>query len=92
MSDDLEPRSHDEPQPPEVSPASTGSDPWHIWFSRAMQIFGLLFMLFEAARILFTPAGTFSERPWLMMFSAGMMLGGMGLQAVLRWAMARAPQ
>lgn len=88
---DLENRPEPQPpEPPDPSLPSTGSDPWQIWFSKVVQVIGLLIMIFEAARILLIADETkFAERPWLMMFAMGMLLGGMGLQAVLRWAMTR---
>jgi len=54
-------------------------DPWAIWFSRLIQLAGL---------------GTFVEqvivgqgdadRPWVLLISLAMMLGGLGLQLLLR--------
>lgn len=81
MTHEIEP--HDT-QPPEA-PYHTPSDPWSIGFSRLVQIAGLGIMLFEAR-----PGG--EQRPWLMLFATGMMLGGIGLQLILRWVAARVPQ
>lgn len=61
------------------------SDPWQIWFSRLVQVAGLGIMVFEAV-------GRKAERPWLMLFATGMMLGGIGLQLVLRWVAGRGIQ
>lgn len=77
---ELEPRPQDQ-QPP-APPAPSGSDPWQIWFSRAVQVVGLAIMVFEAR-----PGG--EQRPWLLLFATGMMLGGVGLQMVLRWVAGR---
>jgi hypothetical protein len=79
---DIEPRR--EEGPPESLPP-TASDPWQIWFSRAMQAVGLLIMVFEAR-----PGG--EQRPWLMLFATGMMLGAIGLQLIIRWVAGRIPQ
>lgn len=73
------------PGPLEEPPAPLNSDPWQIWFTRAVQVVGLGIMVFEAV-------GRKAERPWLMLFAAGMMLGGMGLQSIVRWAAGRIPQ
>ena len=80
-------RQTDAPLPSLVQEGSlpTASDPWQIWFSRAVQIAGLGIMVFEAR-----PGG--EQRPWLMLFATGMMLGGIGLQLILRWVAARMPQ
>lgn len=82
MTDDLEPH-RDGPQPEPLPP--TPSDPFSIWFSRLVQVAGLGIMVFEAR-----PGG--EQRPWLMLFATGMMLGGIGLQLILRWVAARVPQ
>lgn len=79
---DLEPHNHEPPQEP--SPP-TASDPWSIWFSKLVQVAGLGIMVFEAR-----PGG--EQRPWLMLFATGMMLGALGLQLILRWVAARVPQ
>lgn len=81
MTSDLEPT---ETPPTDLEPSSP-SDPWSIWFSRLVQVAGLGIMVFEAR-----PGG--EQRPWLMLFATGMMLGGIGLQLILRWVAARVPQ
>lgn len=63
----------------EQKEASPRADPWSIWFSRLIQLIGL---------------GTFVEqvivgqgspdRPWVLLISLAMMLGGLGLQLLLR--------
>jgi hypothetical protein len=82
MNSDIEPGREDQPQA--ASPPTT-SDPWQIWFSRLIQVTGLGIMVFETL-------GRKAERPWLMLFATGMMLGGIGLQLILRWVAARVPQ
>ena len=83
MTDDIEPRAPG--APPDLPLQEQPSDPWSIWFSRSVQVVGLGIMIFEAR-----PGG--EQRPWLMLFATGMMLGGIGLQLILRWVAARVPQ
>ena len=73
--------------PPDVpaapSPAvAVPSDPWSIWFSRLIQVVGLGLVIYEAVV-------EHTDRPWLLLVASAMMLGGLGLQLVLRWLLAK---
>jgi hypothetical protein len=57
-------------------------DPWSIWFSRLIQVTGLGLVIYEAL-------AEHSDRPVLLLVATSMMLGGVGLQLVLRWALGR---
>lgn len=59
-------------------------DPWSVWFGRSMQAAGLAIMLFETASTRLFGDPSAGERPWLMLFATGMMLGGIGLNVLLR--------
>lgn len=59
-------------------PAASG-DPWQIWFSRIIQIVGLGIVIFETL-------AEQADRPWLLLVATSMMIGGLGLQLVIRWA------
>jgi hypothetical protein len=74
LTDEVEPTGPpDRPSP---------SDPWGIWFSRLVQIAGLGIMVYETLveKV---------DRPWLLLSAMSMLLGGIGLQALLRWAIGR---
>lgn len=73
---DLE--QHETPPPGTAPPR----DPWQIWFSRLVQVAGLGIMLYETMV-------EHTDRPWLLLCSMSMLLGGIGLQAVVRWAIGR---
>lgn len=64
------------PQPP------PSSDPWQIWFSRIVQIGGLILIGYEAR-------WEHNDRPWLLLVAVAMMTGGLGLQALARWLLER---
>lgn len=70
------------PLPPPVVPAAPTRDPWSIWFSRVMQVVGLLLVIYEAV-------AKDRDRPYLLLVAMAMMLGGLGLQLVLRWLLKR---
>lgn len=57
-------------------------DPWSIWFSRLIQIAGLGLVIYESvvAR---------TDRPWILLVASSMMLGGVGLQLIVRWGLTR---
>lgn len=69
-----------QPEPP-----ATPTDPWSIWFSRLIQIVGLALVIYEALV-------EENDRPWLLLIAAAMMLGGVGLQLLVRWALGRITQ
>lgn len=71
-----------EPEPSHDTQPSPLRDPWAIWFSRLVQVTGLAIMVYETLvqKI---------DRPWLLLCSMSMLLGGLGLQAVVRWAIGR---
>jgi hypothetical protein len=71
--------TEDSPQP-KLSPLT--SDPWSIWFSRLIQVSGSALVIYEAL-------AEHSDRPVLLLVATSMMLGGVGLQLVLRWALGR---
>lgn len=74
--------SNIEPRPEhELSERST-TDPWSIWFSKFIQVFGVAIMAYEAFV-------EHADRPWLLFCAMGMLLGATGLQAILRWAVRR---
>lgn len=58
---------------------STKSDPWQIWFSRIVQIVGLGAFIEQ----LIVSQGS-PDRPWVLFISLAMMLGGLGMQMLLR--------
>jgi hypothetical protein len=58
------------------------TDSWSIWFSRLIQVVGLALVIYEAL-------AEHSDRPVLLLVATSMMLGGVGLQLVLRWALGR---
>jgi hypothetical protein len=72
------------PGPPASSGQST-PDPWTIWLSRLIQVFGLVGFLHELI------IGTVKERPYILLVCVAMMMGGAGLQLILRWALSRLP-
>lgn len=60
-----------------------------MWVGRTSQVLGLGIMAFETASTrLFGPADA-GERPWLMLFATAMILGGVGLNILLRAMVAR---
>lgn len=63
----------------------TSNDPWSIWFSRIIQVFGLGVVVYETTV-------EHTDRPWLLLVATSMMLGGLGLQLVVRWALGRLPE
>lgn len=63
----------------------SSNDPWQIWFSRLIQVMGLGIVLYETVV-------EHTDRPWLLLVSTSMMLGGLGLQLVVRWALGRLPE
>ena len=69
------------PAPAPATPALP-SDPWSIWFSRIIQIVGLGLVVYEAVV-------EHTDRPWLLLVASAMMLGGLGLQLVLRALLGR---
>lgn len=62
----------------------TTNDPWSIWFSRLIQVMGLSIVAYETVV-------EHTDRPWLLLVATSMMLGGLGLQLVVRWALGRLP-
>lgn len=54
-------------------------DPWTIWFSRLLQIIGVATFIEQ----LVVGQGN-TDRPWILLISLAMMLGGLGLQMLLR--------
>lgn len=64
------------------SAAPPPTDPWSIWFSRLVQVVGLGVVIFETVV-------EENDRPWLLLVATAMMLGGLGLQLVLRALLAR---
>lgn len=86
---DLEPQPQQ--PPPDTSLQPTRPDPWSVWFGRAMQAAGLLIMLFETASTRLFGNPEVGERPWLMLFATGMMIGGIGLNLLLRAVVQRMP-
>lgn len=65
-------------------PLEPRQDPWQVWFSRLIQIVGLAIVIYEtlAARV---------DRPWLLLVAVAMMVGGLGLQLIVRWLLERMP-
>ncbi len=55
------------------------TDPWAIWFSRFLQIIGVGTFL---EQLIVGQGG--ADRPWILLISLAMMLGGLGLQMLLR--------
>lgn len=60
----------------------SSNDPWSIWFSRVIQVSGLAVVAYETTV-------EHADRPWLLLVATSMMLGGLGLQLVVRWALGR---
>lgn len=54
-----------------------------MWFTRAMQLVGLLLVVTEQVAVLFMDR---EPEPWLLLVSVAMMLGGLGLRLILRGA------
>lgn len=57
----------------------TTQDPWTIWFSRLLQIIGVGTFI---EQLIVGQGG--DDRPWILLISLAMMLGGLGLQLLLR--------
>lgn len=55
------------------------SDPWTVWFSRIVQIVGLVIVVEQLVVGQGSP-----DRPWILMIAVAMMLGGIGLQLLLK--------
>jgi hypothetical protein len=55
-----------------------------VWFSRLIQIVGLAIVIYEtlAEQV---------DRPWLLLVAVAMMVGGLGLQLIVRWLLERMP-
>lgn len=71
------------PEPHRHSPEPVGrQDPWSIWFSRFIQVFGAVIMGYEAF-------AEHTDRPWLLLCAMAMLIGGIGLQLIVRWALGR---
>lgn len=72
------------PQPPaeEVVPLDAPSgvpskpDRWATWFTRLIQAVGLGMVIFQQAN--------YKSDPWLLLVAIAMMIGGTGLQLILR--------
>lgn len=71
----------EQPTPTDERPTTT-SDPWSIWFMRLVQVVGLGLVIYEAR---FEDG----DRPFLLLVASAMMLGGLGIQLVLRWLLRR---
>lgn len=65
--------SERDPQP------APSSDPWSIWFSRLVQVAGFGVFIEQVIVSQGSP-----DRPWILLISLAMMLGGLGLQLLLR--------
>ena len=59
-------------------------DSWQVWFSRLVQVAGLGIVFYEtlAEQV---------DRPWLLLVAVAMMVGGLGLQFIVRWLLERMP-
>lgn len=68
--------------PEQGVPVPSTTDPWSIWFSRLIQVCGLGVVAYETVV-------EHTDRPWLLLVATSMMLGGLGLQLVVRWALGR---
>lgn len=66
----------------EAPDAPRPADPWSIWFSRLVQVVGLAIMVYETLV-------EHTDRPWLLLSAMAMLLGGLGLQLIVRWALGR---
>lgn len=64
-------------QRPEPDPPARSPDRWGSSFFKLVQVSGLATFLYEA----FVEK---NDRPWLLLCSMGMMLGAIGLQALVR--------
>ena len=62
---------------------STPADRWSIWFTRLVQLVGLLIVVAEQAAVLLWDR---KPEPWLLLVAVAMMLGGLGLRLILRGA------
>ena len=62
---------------------SAQGDRWSIWFTRIVQLVGLLIVITEQVAVLLL--GRHPE-PWLLLVAVAMMLGGLGLRLILRGA------
>lgn len=71
-----EPQPEPDATPSSAPPAASTPDRWSTWFSRAMQLVGLCMVVFQQA--------TYKSDPWLLLIAAGMMLGGLGLQLIVK--------
>lgn len=60
---------------------SEAGDRWSRWFTRTMQVVGLLMIVTQAAAVY---VGGRHPEPWLLLVAMAMMLGGVGLQLILR--------
>ena len=63
----------------QTAPTTTKQDPWSIWFSRLIQIIGLGTFIEQVA-----VGQGHTDRPWILLISLAMMIGGLGLQLLLR--------
>lgn len=72
------------PSPRQDQPPPLPQDPWSIWFSRAIQVAGLGLVIYEAL-------AENNDRPVLLLVATAMMLGGLGLQMIVRWLLGRLP-
>lgn len=61
------------------APKQERQDPWTIWFSRLIQLIGVGTFVEQV----FVSQGA-TDRPWVLLISLAMMLGGLGLQLLLR--------
>lgn len=62
---------------PETPPSRP--DPWTVWFSRFLQVTGLGAFIEQLVVGQGAP-----DRPWILLISLAMMIGGLGLQILLR--------
>ena len=60
-------------------------DRWTLWFTRLVQLVGLLIVITEQVAVLVFDR---DPEPWLLLVAVAMMLGGLGLRMVLRGASA----
>ena len=78
MSEQLQapPPDPEQEQLAEIALAPTPSDPWSVWFFRAVQVIGVAMVVYQQVLQ--------KSDPWLLLVATAMMLGGLGLQLIAR--------